>query len=148
MSHDIKLVNAVQDLLCLRRQRLGTLPSPPAELEYEIADIELQLRQIEVTEPMERRAIEKAFAELVEIFGSAEMVWPQYPTAAGLLHALRTPIARQVVLSRASTIQRPTYEADDGPLTQEQHERIQAASAESGPWKTVKDLFRDRGDEE
>ena len=100
------LVTAARDLLALRRERLVTLLEPDRDFETEVQLLAQELGAIERAPPAERAASGEAFAELVEIFGSAEEVWAQYPTAAGLLLLLRARGGRENVVSTARLVRK------------------------------------------
>ena len=87
---------AIQALATGRRERMRALAEPPRELVEELGDLEVELQALRGSP--EREAADGAWRELVKAFGSAEETWAQYPSAAGLVRLLRTPLVRDSVV--------------------------------------------------
>ena len=93
-----ELESAIRALLELRCGRLATFNAPPQSLIDDVVDLEVQLEGLLSADPHQAIEANRGWAELLARFGSEEEVWAAYPSASGLVLALRTPGAREGVL--------------------------------------------------
>jgi hypothetical protein len=92
---------AILDLIALRRERLDALALPDPDLEATLEDLETEyVELIDRTSAAEQAAIGDFYQAAMEVFGSNEELFDQYPDAAGLLYALRIEGARSLMLEQ------------------------------------------------
>jgi len=89
---------AILDLIAVRRSRLDALALPDPGLEAELEDLEAEyVAMMDKTSPADQEVIGEFYREALEVFGSNEELFQQYPDVAGLLMALRFEGAREQI---------------------------------------------------